>query len=118
MARSDFNWIGIGHNFTVNSPSVSRNFPIEGSQNPTDDAYLLVQVRGVGISTHSIRINDTELGGFDLAPAPRSSQAWLLWMDHIPSGVLRAGTNEITITRQGNDDFEINGVVVNWREPG
>lgn len=116
MARSDFNWVGIGHKFTVNAPSVNKSFPIEGSQKPIDDAYLLIQVRGVSQSTHSIKINNVELGGFDIPPAPGNSQAWLLWMEHIPPNILKSGTNEITITRKGNDDFEINAVVVNWRE--
>jgi len=116
MARSDFNLIPIAHKFTVAAPSVSKNFPIEGTQKPIDDAYLLVQVRGVSTYTHSIQINDVELGGVDIPPAPGNSQAWLLWMDHIPPNVLKSGTNEITITRQGNDDFEIKNVVVNWRE--
>lgn len=116
MARADFNWVPIGHNFTVNTPTVTRQFPIEGNQSPIDDAYLLVQVRGVAQSTHRILINNVELGGFDLPPAPGNSQAWLLWMDHIPPNVLQSGNNSITITRVGNDNFEVNAVVVHWRE--
>lgn len=114
MARSDFNWVGIGHNFTVNAPTVTKQFPVEG--NPIDDAYLLIQVRSASTNTHKISINNVELAGFDLPPAPSGSQAWLLWMDHIPPNVLKSGTNSITITRAGNDDFEVNAVVVNWRE--
>ena len=116
MARSDFNWVGIGHKFTVSEPTVTKRFPIEGTQKPIDDAYLLIQVRGVSSSAHSIKINNVELGGFDLPPAPGNSQAWQLWMDHIPPNALKSGTNEITITRKRNDDFEVNAVVVNWRE--
>lgn len=118
MARSDFNWVPINHNFTVSSPTITRQFPIEGNQGPIDDAYLLIQVRGVRIGSHRISINNVALPSFDLPPAPVESQAWLLWMDRIPPNTLRSGTNRITITRSGNDDFEIGGVVVNWRESG
>jgi len=116
MARADFNWVPIGHKFTVNAPTVTKQFPIEGNQPPIDDAFLLVQVRGASKSTHIIKINNVNLGGFDIPPAPVGSQAWLLWLDHIPPNTLKPGNNSITITRSGNDDFEVNAVVVNWRE--
>ena len=116
MARSDFNWVPIGHKFTNGAPTVIKDFPIEGNQQPIDDAFLLIQVRGVSVGTHRIQINGTQLAGFDLPPAPGSSQAWLTWMDHIPPNLLKSGLNTIRIDRVGNDDFEINAVVVNWRE--
>ena len=117
MARSDFNWVWFQHDFTATSPTVTREFPIEGSQDPVDDAYLLIQVRGVSEDNHKIRINNTDLPGLDLQPAPSASQAWLLWMKHIGPGILKSGMNTITITRAANDDFRIGGVAINWREP-
>jgi len=117
MARSDFNWVSFQHDFTAISPTVTREFPIEGNQDPVDDAYLLIQVRGVSEDNHKIRINSTDLPGLDLQPAPSNSQAWLLWMKHIRPGILKSGMNTITITRVANDNFRIGGVAINWREP-
>lgn len=115
MARADFNWVPIGHTFTAASPTVTRNFNVNGA--PVDDAFLLVQVKGVDSGAHSIKINDQELAGMDLPPAPGGSEAWFTWMDHIPPGTLKANqNNRITITRQSNDNFTVSAVVVNWRE--
>lgn len=113
MARSDFNWITINHTFTINAPSVTKQFPVEGTQTPIDTAYLLIQAENVSLSSHKIFINNQELGGFDIPP----ESGWQTWMDSIPSGVLKAGTNSIRIDRIGEDDFHVYGVVVNWREP-
>lgn len=118
MARSDFNVVNIQHKFTVNSPTVTRQFPIEGNQPPIDDGYLLFFARGVSLGTHRIRINNVDLPGLDIPPTSGNSQVWMLAMDHIPPNTLKTGTNSITFTRSGNDDFEIAGVVVNWRERG
>ena len=118
MARSDYKLIPIEQNFTQSNPTVTKNFDIEGRPlNNFLDAYLLVQVRGVADSRHRISINNSELPDFDLPPAPGNSQAFLLWMDHIPTGFLRSGNNTITITRGANDNFEVKNVVVHWREP-
>ncbi len=116
MARSDFNLIPIGHKFTVNAPTVTKEFPIEGTKDILDDGYILIEVQGVGRSTHRIQINNVDLPGVDLPPAPGGSQAFLVVMNRIHPNTLRLGTNSITITRQGNDDFEITNVVINWRE--
>ena len=117
MARSDFNWLWINHDFSASSPTVTKEFPIEGSQAPMDDAYLLIQTQGVSQSNHIIKINNKDLPGTDLPEAPGESQSWLLWMKHIGSNVLKLGTNTITITRVGNENFTIGGIAVNWREP-
>ena len=117
MARSDYKLIPIGQNFTQGNPSFTTNFSVEGSP-INDDAYLLVQVRGVADSRHRILINNRSLPDFDLPPAPGDSQAWLLWMDSIPNGFLRSGNNSITITRGANDNFEVKNVTVHWREGG
>ena len=117
MARSDFNRVWFQHDFTATSPTVTKEFSIEGTQNPVDNAYLLIQVRGVSEENHKIRINNTDLPGQDLPPAPSASQAWLLWMKHIGPGILKSGMNTITITRAATDDFRIGGVAINWREP-
>ena len=119
MARSDYTLIPIDQIFTENNPTITKEFNIEG--NPIDsnrlDAYLLVQVRSVEDSSHRISINNEDLPSVDLPPAPENSQAFLLWMDHIPANFLRSGSNTITITRTVNDDFEVRNVVVHWREP-
>jgi len=116
MAQSDFNLVPINHKFTVTAPTKTVSFPIEGTQTPVDDGYLVIQVKGVQLSSHQVKINGIHLGGSDLLPAPLNSQAWLCWMDRIQPNVLKAGGNDITITRIGDDDFEIGNVVVNWRE--
>ena len=118
MARSDFNMVHINHKFTSGAPVKSANFPIEGNKAPVDDAYLILQVQGVA-SIHSIFINDEHIGGVALAAAPGNSQAWRMGMAHIRPGLLHSGTNSIRINRHPttDDDFRVNWVVVNWREP-
>jgi len=113
MARSDFNYIPVNHFFTVNSPSITLQFPIEGNQNPIDDAYLLITAHNVSIQSHEIRINNSNLSGWDI---PIHNPGWQTWMDRIQPGVLHSGTNMITITRTSNDDFTVKDIVVNWRE--
>ena len=118
MARSDFNMIPISHQFTANSPVITRQFPIEGNQAPVDDAYLLIQAQGVA-SNQTVRINDVTIQGTALTDAPGHSQAWRVGIGHIPPGILRSGTNTISIRRNPstNDNFMVSWVVVNWREP-
>ena len=120
MARSDYRLISIDHLFTENAPTVTRSFNVEGdlnvNRNDRTDAYLIVQVRAVEDSRHVIKINNRDLPGFDLPPAPGRSQSFVLWMDRIPFGFLRSGGNTITITRTVNDNFEVKDVVVHWRE--
>jgi len=110
MARGDFNWIPFTHEFTENDPTLTVQFPIEGT--PIDDAYLLITAHNVTFQTHQISINNQELPGDDVV----LHSGWQTWMDHIPSGVLHSGTNSITVTRIGNDDFLTKEVVVHWRE--
>ncbi len=115
MARADLNVIIFRQTLTPSNPTATRSFPIEGT--PIDDAFLLLQIRSVGSSSHRIEINDTALPGMDLPPAPGGSRAWQFRMDHIPPGVLRSGTNHLSIHRaDASDNFEIANVVVNWRE--
>lgn len=118
MARSDYKLIPFGKTFSKNAPTEKKNFNIEGNPINTnrDDAYLLVQVRGVSSGSHEISINDEPLPAFDLPPAPGNSQSWQLWMDHIPTGLLKPNQNSIRITHVGNDSFEVRNVVVHWRE--
>lgn len=117
MARSDFNLVPIRQKFTTSNPSVTKQFRVEGTDKPIDDAYLLIQVRGVNSLAHNIKINGKSLAGADLPPAPNQSQAWLTWLEHVPPDFLKAGTNSIEIERKDHDDFEIRNIVVNWREP-
>jgi hypothetical protein len=108
--------IPFNHQFTANSPDVvTRDFPIEGSSPPIDDAYLLVQVSGVA-AVHSVIINDSVLEAGGLLPAPGDSQAWRVGMNRIPASTLRLGSNTIAIRRFGNDAFEVGWAVVHWRE--
>ena len=125
MARSDFNWIPIGHKFTASDPTFSKNFPVEGNSAPIDDGYILIQVRGVtdngaaqiSIGPAGIPSKMVEVPGVDIPTAPQGSGAWLLWMARIPPNSLWSGMNTITIRRVKNDNFEIGNVVVNWQEP-
>ncbi len=116
MARSDFNWVPIFHTFTEPEPSKTMEFPIEGNLNPLDDAFLLIQFSGVGSYAHKIFINNEPLPGWDLPVAPGGSGASQLWMDHIPDGYLKKGTNTIRIDRGAADDFTVHGVAIHWRE--
>jgi hypothetical protein len=118
MARSDFNYIPVNHTFTANAPVFERNFPVELStgQAVVDDGYLLITVRSVDSESHRIQINGTDLSSFDIPLPPGNSDAWLTYMDHIQPNVLRSGTNNIQITRVGNDDFVVRDIVIHWRE--
>ena len=111
MARADFNWIPFTHDFTENDPTLTVEFPIEGT--PIDDGYLLITAHNVTFQDHQISINNEQLSGFDIA---MHSSGWQTWMDRIPSGVLQSGTNSITLVRIGNDDFSTKDIVVHWRE--
>jgi len=115
MARSDFKVVHIAHEFTATSPSVTKEFPVEGAP-IADPGYLLLQIKGVARYTHKIYINNQELPDFDLPVAPGQSQAYQLWMDLIPPGYLVAGINTIRIDRVGNDNFSVRSAVVSWRE--
>ena len=95
---------------------MTREFPIEGNLDPVDDAHMIIQLRAVNTPNHKIFINDDELPLWDLPIAPGASGAWLSWMEHIPPGYLKKGTNTIRIDRVGNDNFAIRGIVVHWRE--
>lgn len=112
MARADFNWIPFTHTFTENSPTFTAHFPIEGTKDPIDDAYLLITAHGVTFQTHKILINDVELPGFDMPLV----DGWQTWMDHIQPNLLQKGMNSVTVVRVGNDDFSTKDMVVHWRE--
>ena len=113
MARADFNWMPFGHEFTANNPTFSVSFPIEGTRDPVDDAYLLITAHNVSNQSHQIFINDVALPGFDL---PIHNPGWMTWMDHIQPGLLRLGTNTLRVVRAGGDDFTTKDAVVHWRE--
>ena len=113
MARADFNWIPVNHAFTASNPSISVQFPIEGTADPIDDGYLLITAHNVSNQSHQISINSQQLSGFDL---PIHDPGWMTWMDRIQPGVLKAGMNTLTIVRTFNDDFHVKDIVVHWRE--
>lgn len=117
--RSDFNYIPVNHTFTANAPVWEANFPVELNvplEAIVDDGFLLITVRSVDSASHTIQINGQNLSGFDIPLPPANSDAWLTYMDRIQPNVLHVGTNNIQITRVGNDDFVVKDLVVNWRE--
>ena len=118
MARGDFNYIPVNHTFTANSPTWERDFPVELSpgQEVVDDGYLLITVRSVDTANHSIQINGQHLSGFDIPMPPGDSDAWFTYMDRIQPNALHGGTNNVQITRVGNDNFVVKDLVVHWRE--
>ncbi len=118
MARADFNYVPVNHTFTENSPVFETDFPVQinADQELQDDGYLLITVRNVNSGSHRIQINGTNLSGFDIPAAPGGSGAWLTYMDRIQPNILNSGTNNIQITRVGNDDFTVKDMVVHWRE--
>lgn len=123
MARGDFNYIPVNHTFTENDPVFERKFPVEtGKLQVVDDGYLLITARSVDASNHRIRINGTELSGFDIPLPPGNSNAWFTYMDRIQPGVLKPGTNTLQIIRAKEPDnepnFVVKDVVVHWREAG
>jgi len=115
MARSDFAWVNFDENFSASNPQSTRTFNVEGT--PIGTAYLLIQGFDIELSMHRIQINAVDLPSFDLPPQEGNNR-WTIWMDRIPTGMLHAGSNRITIIRQTNDDFTIANVAVHWRENG
>ena len=113
MARGDFNWIPFSHTFTAANPSHTVEFPIEGTKDPIDDAYMLITAHNVSNQGHQIIINNTHLPSWDI---PINSPGWQTWMDHIQPGLLKKGMNSITVVRTFGDDFTTKDIVVHWRE--
>ncbi len=120
VTRSDFDTITVRQTFNANNPTSEFKFRIEPSASSIGDdlAYGIMQVRSVGEpGTHRISINGQEVdGNFDFRPAPGASQAWVMWMFTFSTDLLKVGTNTFRIIRQGNDNFEVRDVVINWRE--
>ncbi|MEM9091988.1 MAG: hypothetical protein AAGC93_25040, partial [Cyanobacteria bacterium P01_F01_bin.53] len=120
-ARSDFNWVPINVSFNDNRPTTTVEFPIEGLDDfggePIDDAYLIIKASGVSSNAHRIFINNQPLPGIDL-PISQTTTPVGTWMDRIPPGLLKEGTNTIRIDRIGEDNFFVSGVAINWRERG
>ncbi|MDX8346565.1 hypothetical protein SLH49_01090 [Cognatiyoonia sp. IB215446] len=118
MSRGDFNYIPVNQTLNANNPVVEIDFPIVVGDGRTisDDGYLLITVRSVDAQSHRIRINNRELGGFDVPLPPDNSDAWFTYMDRIEPGVLRPGINELQIRRIGDDNFVVRDMVIHWRE--
>ena len=117
--RADFNVVPFNHNFDQPNESAVKNFPIEAREIRDSHAYLLVQIQGVGPSSHGIKLNGkniTDSRTPDLPPAPNSSVAWFTWMLEFPASMLKTGDNRIEIEKRGSDDFRVGNVVVHWRE--
>ena len=116
MIHSDFKWVNFDTVFNSTTTEATRTFQVDGI--PFDTGYLLIQHFDVELPCHSISINGRNLPSFDIPAQQTIDRAWFLWMDRIPEGFLKQGTNEITIKREGSEFFKIANVVVNWRERG
>jgi hypothetical protein len=118
MARGDFNYIPVNHTFNANTPTWETDFPVELSagQSVVDEGYLLITVRNVDSDNHRIQINGQDLSGFDIPVAPGNSSTWFTYMDRIQPDVLHGGTNNIQITKVGQDGFSVKDLVIHWRE--
>lgn len=128
MFNSDFVWLNFDQEFTQPNQEATRSFQIDDTpetastaqSNISAEGFLLIQARDVGNSstdegdpiTHRILINGRHLPSFDLV----DNEGWNLWMDRIPEGFLRRGTNRLTIRRRAVDRFRVANVVVQWRE--
>ena len=85
---------------------------------PTDapvEPYVEMQVYDVSEFSHEIRVNGTELTGFDIAPG----EGWQHWMDTIADTQLQEGTNTLQFRRDRDTDdaFVVGTAVVHWKEP-
>ena len=104
----DVSWAEFSGNSTDRvSFAVSTDAPVE--------PYVEMQVYDVSEFSHEIRVNGTELTGFDIAPG----EGWQYWMDTIADTQLRQGHNTIQFRRDRDtgDAFIVGTVVVHWKEP-
>ncbi|WP_298972824.1 hypothetical protein [uncultured Roseobacter sp.] len=117
MRQSDFTWVSFQQDFNSATTNASRGFKIDGT--PVGVGYLLIQQFDVEADTHRILINGKPLDGFDLA-RDKTDRVWTTWMDGIPPGVLKRGSNKISILRdaQASEFFRIGSVAIHWRENG
>ncbi len=113
--RADFNMVPLNSTLNERNPSTTGSFEVS-SQVAPDDACIFIQIASVGITSHSIRVNDRELPGEDLPGAPGGSHAWLTWMKPVPKGYLKGGSNKLSVIRRGRDDFNVGTAFVFWRE--
>lgn len=118
MLRSDYAWVSFFEDFNSTNTAATRTFQIDGT--PEGVGYLLIQQFDVEVGSHRILINDQDLSGFDLTAMPPGNpdRVWITWMDGIRPGLLRQGTNRITIRRStGTDEFfRVANIAVHWRE--
>lgn len=133
MFQGDFAWLNFDVTFDQPNEEATRSFVIDDSPveatpsnaNISAEGFLLIQARNAGaqpgadgeVTPHEILINGRALPSFDIV----GRDGWNLWMDRIPDGILRRGTNRLTIRRitggdNGNDRFRVANVVVQWRE--
>jgi hypothetical protein len=106
--------------FTWAGGQATKEFTINGSARPVGQGYLLIQTYDVDFRNHEILINGKKLPGWDIPTHP-ADQVWQTWMERIPSGFLKAGTNTIQIvksatTKEKVDNFLVRSVTVHWRE--
>ena len=98
----------------VGNQSTLKTFNVDNR--PTGEAYLLIQTLKVGVFSHKIIINGTELSGYNLP----QHDGWTVWMAGIDEGILKHGANTLQIIRDtsAQDNFVVGYVVIHWREIG
>ncbi|MFQ3318633.1 MAG: hypothetical protein ACI8UR_000504 [Natronomonas sp.] len=96
----------------VGDETTTMTFEIPAA--PTEP-YLEVQAYEVGGFGHEIRINGTDISGFDIPP----NEGWQYWMDAVTDAELTAGENTVQVVREAGsrDSFVVGNVVINWKEP-
>lgn len=113
MAQADFKWVNFDTNFNSSTTNASRTFTVDSTP-ANDTGYLLVQAFDVERGNHRLRLNDKDLPSFDIPK--HGDKQWFTWMDRIPPGFLKKGTNKLEILRMGQEDFTVANVAVHWRE--
>lgn len=130
MTRSDFAWLNFDTEFVQANQEATRTFFIDDNPVPASrpgqsvsaEGFIMIQAEDVGNSstaegdaiTHRILINGQHLPSFDMV----ARDGWNLWMDRVPSGILKKGENRLTVRRRAVDQFRIANIVVQWRERG
>lgn len=122
--RSDFRIVAISAHFGDNAGDINTPLPFVGNQKVVTftidgqprEGYLLLNTFDVDNTQHRVQINGTNLPTFDLVQNAGANR-WQTRMDSIPSGILKNGTNTLTIQRAaGTDNFLVDDIVVHWRE--
>lgn len=103
--------------------SEEKPFQVNGPNQLTGDAYLLINTFGVQLATHRITINGRDLPGVDIQPSVATDPSLNKYsfntnMDLIPDGWLNLGLNTIQVHASDYhsfDDFVVLEAVIHWR---